>query len=140
MAMSIWWMALVVASTLPFGAGILSTICSKISSIPRVKTTSLKAGEVGFLIANIKNIDGAPVGDTITSVKNPVTEPLEGFKPVQPRVFAGLFPISGEDYEKFRDALAKLRLNDAALQYEPENSDALGFGFRIGFLTDSGLI
>jgi small GTP-binding protein len=74
------------------------------------------------------------VGDTITSSKNPVTEPLEGFKPVQPRVFAGLFPTSGEDYEKFRDALAKLRLNDAALQYEPENSDALGFGFRIGFL------
>ncbi|AYQ56666.1 Translation elongation factor LepA [Bathymodiolus thermophilus thioautotrophic gill symbiont] len=100
----------------------------------RLKTDSLKAGEVGFLIANIKNIDGAPVGDTITSVKNPVSEALEGFKPVQPRVFAGLFPISGEDYEKFRDALAKLRLNDAALQYEPENSDALGFGFRIGFL------
>ena len=100
----------------------------------RTKTESLKAGEVGFLIASIKNIDGAPVGDTITGAKNPVTEPLEGFKPVQPRVFAGLFPISGEDYEKFRDALAKLRLNDAALQYEPENSDALGFGFRIGFL------
>ena len=100
----------------------------------RVKTDSLKAGEVGFLIASIKNIDGAPVGDTITGAKNPVTEPLEGFKPVQPRVFAGIFPISGEDYEKFRDALAKLRLNDAALQYEPENSDALGFGFRIGFL------
>jgi GTP-binding protein LepA len=100
----------------------------------REKTESLKAGEVGFLIASIKNIDGAPVGDTITSAKNPVIEPLEGFKPVQPRVFAGLFPISGEDYEKFRDALAKLRLNDAALQYEPENSDALGFGFRIGFL------
>ncbi len=100
----------------------------------RKKTDSLKAGEVGFLIANIKNIDGAPVGDTITSAKNPVKEPLEGFKPVQPRVFAGIFPISGEDYEKFRDALAKLRLNDAALQYEPENSDALGFGFRIGFL------
>jgi GTP-binding protein LepA len=100
----------------------------------RTKTESLKAGEVGFLIASIKNIDGAPVGDTITSAKNPVTEPLKGFKPVQPRVFAGLFPISGEDYEKFRDALAKLRLNDAALQYEPENSDALGFGFRIGFL------
>ncbi|MBT7498540.1 MAG: elongation factor 4, partial [Candidatus Thioglobus sp.] len=99
----------------------------------RTKTESLKAGEVGFLIASIKNIDGAPVGDTITGAKNPVTEPLEGFKPVQPRVFAGLFPISGEDYEKFRDALAKLRLNDAALQYEPENSDALGFGFRIGF-------
>ena len=100
----------------------------------RTKTDSLKAGEVGFLIANIKNIDGAPVGDTITSAKNPVTEALEGFEPVQPRVFAGIFPISGEDYEKFRDALAKLRLNDAALQYEPENSDALGFGFRIGFL------
>lgn len=100
----------------------------------RVKTECLKAGEVGFLIASIKNIDGAPVGDTITSVKNPVTEPLKGFKPIQPRVFAGLFPISGEDYEKFRDALSKLRLNDAALQYEPENSDALGFGFRIGFL------
>ncbi|WP_428087183.1 translation elongation factor 4 [Candidatus Thioglobus sp.] len=100
----------------------------------RVKTSSLKAGEVGFLIANIKNIDGAPVGDTITSVKNPVSEPLSGFEPVQPRVFAGIFPISGEDYEKFRDALAKLRLNDAALQYEPESSDALGFGFRIGFL------
>ncbi|MDC0429902.1 translation elongation factor 4 [Candidatus Thioglobus sp.] len=100
----------------------------------RVKTDSLKAGEVGFLIANIKNIDGAPVGDTIISAKNSVTEALKGFKPVQPRVFAGIFPISGEDYEKFRDALAKLRLNDAALQYEPESSDALGFGFRIGFL------
>lgn len=100
----------------------------------RLKTESLRAGEVGFMIANIKNIDGAPVGDTITSVKNPAIEALEGFKPVQPRVFAGLFPISGEDYEKFRDALAKLRLNDAALQYEPESSDALGFGFRIGFL------
>ncbi len=100
----------------------------------RKKTDSLKAGEVGFLIASIKNIDGAPVGDTITGAKNSASEPLEGFKPVQPRVFAGIFPISGEDYEKFRDALAKLRLNDAALQYEPENSDALGFGFRIGFL------
>ncbi|MBW5291136.1 MAG: Translation elongation factor LepA [Candidatus Ruthia sp. Asou_11_S2] len=100
----------------------------------RKKTNSLKAGEVGFLIASIKNIDGAPVGDTITGAKNSASEPLEGFKPVQPRVFAGIFPISGEDYEKFRDALAKLRLNDAALQYEPENSDALGFGFRIGFL------
>ncbi len=100
----------------------------------RKKTNRLKAGEVGFLIASIKNIDGAPVGDTITSAKNSASEPLEGFKPVQPCVFAGIFPISGEDYEKFRDALAKLRLNDSALQYEPENSDALGFGFRIGFL------
>jgi len=100
----------------------------------RTKTESLKAGEVGYLIASIKNIDGAPVGDTITGSKHPVDRPLDGFKPVQPRVFAGLFPTSGEEYEKFRDALAKLRLNDAALQYEPENSDALGFGFRIGFL------
>lgn len=100
----------------------------------REVTDSLKAGEVGFMIANIKDIHGAPVGDTITNAKGGVEEPLEGFKPVQPRVFAGVFPISGEDYEKFRDALAKLRLNDAALQYEPENSDALGFGFRIGFL------
>ncbi len=100
----------------------------------RTKTDSLKAGEVGYLIASIKDIHGAPVGDTITGSKNPANEPLSGFKPVQPRVFAGLFPVSGEDYEKFRDALAKLSLNDAALQYEPENSDALGFGFRIGFL------
>ncbi len=100
----------------------------------REATESLKAGEVGFLIANIKDIHGAPVGDTITNAKGGVDKPLDGFKPVQPRVFAGLFPISGEDYEKFRDALGKLRLNDAALQYEPENSDALGFGFRIGFL------
>jgi GTP-binding protein LepA len=97
------------------------------------KTNSLKAGEVGYVIAGIKDIYGAPVGDTITSVKGEV-EAIEGFKPVQPRVFAGLFPVSGEDYEKFRDSLAKLSLNDAALQYEPENSDALGFGFRIGFL------
>ncbi|BAF61676.1 translation elongation factor 4 [Candidatus Vesicomyidisocius calyptogenae] len=100
----------------------------------RKRIDSLKAGEVGFLIANIKNIDGAPVGDTITSAENPASESLEGFRPVQPCVFAGIFPISGKDYEKFRDALAKLRLNDAALQYEPENSDVLGFGFRIGFL------
>lgn len=105
-----------------------------IFSPKRSKTTSLKAGEVGYLIASIKNIDGAPVGDTITGSLNPVSEPLSGFKPIQPRVFAGIFPVSGEDYEKFRDALSKLRLNDAALQYEPENSDALGFGFRIGFL------
>jgi GTP-binding protein LepA len=105
-----------------------------IFSPKRTKTTSLKAGEVGYLIASIKNIDGAPVGDTITGSLNPVSEPLSGFKPIQPRVFAGIFPVSGEDYEKFRDALSKLRLNDAALQYEPENSDALGFGFRIGFL------
>ncbi len=100
----------------------------------KTKTDTLHAGEVGYLIASIKNIDGAPVGDTITSSKNPTTQAIAGFQPIKPRVFAGLFPVSGEDYEKFRDALGKLRLNDAALQYEPENSDALGFGFRIGFL------
>ncbi len=94
----------------------------------------LKAGEVGFVIAGIKDIQGAPVGDTLTHEKNSAVEPLEGFQAVQPRVFAGLFPVSSDDYENFRDALAKLTLNDAALQYEPENSTALGFGFRIGFL------
>ena len=102
---------------------------------PKMKDTpELGAGEVGFVIAGIKDIDGAPVGDTITGLDNPATQPLPGFKPVQPRVFAGLFPISAEDYENLREALAKLRLNDAALFYEPETSQALGFGFRCGFL------
>ena len=94
----------------------------------------LGAGEVGFVIAGIKEIDGAPVGDTITHENRPCAAPLPGFKQVQPRVFAGLFPINSEDYESFRDALAKLRLNDSALHYEPEASTALGFGFRCGFL------
>ncbi|MBI1421916.1 MAG: elongation factor 4 [Gammaproteobacteria bacterium] len=94
----------------------------------------LAAGEVGYVIAGIKEIDGAPVGDTITGADNPASQPLPGFKPVQPRVFAGLYPINSEDYEDLRDALAKLRLNDAALFYEPETSQALGFGFRCGFL------
>ena len=97
------------------------------------QTEFLKAGEVGFVVAGIKDIDGAPVGDTITLAGNDI-EPLAGFKPVQPRVFAGLFPISSEDYEDLREALRKLRLNDAALHFEPESSDALGFGFRCGFL------
>ena len=94
----------------------------------------LEAGEVGFVIAGIKDIDGAPVGDTLTLTRAPVDEALPGFKPVKPQVFAGLFPVSAEDYEALRDALAKLRLNDAALFYEPETSQALGFGFRCGFL------
>jgi GTP-binding protein LepA len=94
----------------------------------------LSAGEVGFVIAGIKEIDGAPVGDTITADARPAAVPLPGFKQVQPRVFAGVFPVNTEDYENFRDALAKLRLNDSALHYEPEVSTALGFGFRIGFL------
>jgi GTP-binding protein LepA len=94
----------------------------------------LSAGEVGFVIAGIKEIDGAPVGDTITLENKPCSSPLPGFKQVQPRVFAGLFPVNADDYESFRDALAKLRLNDSALHYEPEVSGALGFGFRVGFL------
>jgi len=99
-----------------------------------VALPELGAGEVGFVIAGIKEIDGAPVGDTITHDNRPCAAPLPGFKQVQPRVFAGLFPINSEDYESFRDALAKLRLNDSALHYEPEASTALGFGFRCGFL------
>ena len=97
-------------------------------------TPQLGAGEVGFVIAGIKEIDGAPVGDTITLESKPCSAPLPGFKQVQPRVFAGLFPVNADDYESFRDALAKLRLNDSALHYEPEVSGALGFGFRVGFL------
>ncbi|MDH3620745.1 MAG: translation elongation factor 4 [Gammaproteobacteria bacterium] len=94
----------------------------------------LKTGEVGFVIAAIKDIYGAPVGDTLTTAKHSCEEQLPGFKQVQPRVFAGLFPISSDDYESFREALQKLRLNDAALHFEPETSAALGFGFRCGFL------
>jgi len=94
----------------------------------------LSAGDVGFVVAGIKEIDGAPVGDTITLEHRPAVAPLPGFKQIKPRVFAGLFPVNSEDYEKFRDALAKLRLNDSALHYEPEVSSALGFGFRCGFL------
>ena len=95
---------------------------------------TLATGQVGFVIAGIKEIDGAPVGDTITSADQPCAQPLPGFKQVQPRVFAGLFPVNSDDYEAFREALQKLRLNDAALHFEPENSGALGFGFRCGFL------
>ena len=95
---------------------------------------SLPTGDVGFVVAGIREIDGAPVGDTITLENRPAETPLPGFKQIKPRVFAGVFPINSEDYESFRDALAKLRLNDSALHYEPEVSTALGFGFRIGFL------
>jgi GTP-binding protein LepA len=99
-----------------------------------VQSDTLETGEVGFVIAGIKEINGAPVGDTITLDSRPCAGPLAGFKQVQPRVFAGLFPVNSEDYESFRDALAKLKLNDSALHYEPEVSTALGFGFRCGFL------
>ena len=97
-------------------------------------TCVLRAGEVGFIIAGIKDIQGAPVGDTITLARQPAVGALPGFKKVKPQVYAGIFPISSDDYEDFRDALAKLSLNDASLFYEPESSQALGFGFRIGFL------
>jgi GTP-binding protein LepA len=97
-------------------------------------TGVLRAGEVGFIIAGIKDIQGAPVGDTITLARQPAVGALPGFKKVKPQVYAGIFPISSDDYEDFRDALAKLSLNDASLFYEPESSQALGFGFRIGFL------
>ena len=94
----------------------------------------LGTGEVGYVIAGVKEIDGAPVGDTLTLADKPCTAPLPGFKQVQPRVFAGLFPVQSDDYEDFREALRKLRLNDSALHFEPETSSALGFGFRCGFL------
>jgi GTP-binding protein LepA len=99
-----------------------------------VERDFLQAGDVGFVIAGIKDIEGAPVGDTLTRSDRPAEEPLPGFMMVQPRVFAGLFPVSSDDYENLREALQKLRLNDAALHYEPETSTALGFGFRCGFL------
>jgi GTP-binding protein LepA len=99
-----------------------------------VPARELAPGDVGFVIAGIKEIDGAPVGDTITLEHKQASEPLPGFKQVQPRVFAGMFPIVSDDYDKFRDALSKLRLNDSALHFEPEVSGALGFGFRVGFL------
>ncbi|MEL0083271.1 MAG: translation elongation factor 4, partial [Gammaproteobacteria bacterium] len=94
----------------------------------------LKLGEVGILVAGIKEIDAAPVGDTITAQDKPAEQPLPGFQTVKPQVFAGLFPVDSKDYEGLREALGKLCLNDAALQYEPETSQALGFGFRCGFL------
>ena len=97
-------------------------------------TKEIRTGEVGYVIAGIKEIHGAPVGDTLTHAKNGATEPLSGFKKVKPQVYAGVFPISTDDYESFRDALNKLSLNDASLFFEPETSSALGFGFRIGFL------
>jgi GTP-binding protein LepA len=95
---------------------------------------SLSAGQVGFIIAGIKELKAAKVGDTITLAGKPATAPLPGFKEVQPQVFAGLFPVEANQYDALRDSLEKLKLNDAALQYEPEVSQALGFGFRCGFL------
>jgi GTP-binding protein LepA len=99
-----------------------------------VSRDSLSAGQVGFVIAGIKELKAARVGDTVTIAARPAAEPLPGFKEVQPQVFAGLFPVEANQYEGLRDSLEKLKLNDAALQYEPEVSQALGFGFRCGFL------
>jgi GTP-binding protein LepA len=99
-----------------------------------VKTEKLSAGEVGWIAANIKNIEDTQVGDTITDAKNPTDEPCPGFRPAKPMVFAGLYPVDSDDYENLKEALEKLKLNDAALFFEPETSAALGFGFRCGFL------
>jgi GTP-binding protein LepA len=100
----------------------------------RQEKEALQAGEVGFVVAGIKDIHGAPVGDTLTHAKSAEVSALPGFQQVKPQVYAGIFTISSDDYEDFRDALGKLTLNDASLFYEPETSDALGFGFRCGFL------
>ena len=104
------------------------------STPKKVDCEQLSTGEVGWLIAGIKEIEGAPVGDTITMESRQCAQPLPGFKSIKPRVFAGLFPVNADDYDAFRDALHKLRLNDSALSFEPEVSAALGFGFRVGFL------
>jgi GTP-binding protein LepA len=100
----------------------------------RAERSELSAGEVGFLICGIKDISSAKVGDTLTSVDNKAEKALAGFKEVNPNVFAGIFPVNSDDYENFRDALDKLKLNDASFSFEPETSQALGFGFRCGFL------
>ncbi|MFO7152235.1 MAG: translation elongation factor 4 [Bacillota bacterium] len=99
-----------------------------------VSTDSLSAGEVGYVVAGIKNVKDTRVGDTITDAENPATEPLPGYKKAVPMVFCGVYPADGEDYEKLREAFEKLQLNDASLFFEPETSAALGFGFRCGFL------
>ncbi|MEL1264884.1 translation elongation factor 4 [Pseudoxanthomonas putridarboris] len=100
----------------------------------RKELKKLGAGEVGWINASIKDVHGAPVGDTLTLAGDPAPKPLPGFQEMQPRVFAGLFPVDAEDYPALREALEKLRLNDAALRFEPESSEAMGFGFRCGFL------
>lgn len=105
-----------------------------ISTPKRVDVPVLNCGEVGWVVCGIKTIHGAPVGDTITHARNPAAEPLPGFKKAKPQVYAGMFPVETDDYNAFRDALDKLSLNDASLFFEPENSKALGFGFRCGFL------
>src|SRR5699024_116898 len=105
-----------------------------VSSPEPVATEGLGVGEVGYLITGVKDVRQSRVGDTITSARHPATEPVGESREPQPMVFAGLFPVDGSDYPVLRDALEKLQLNDAAMTFEPENSIALGFGFRCGFL------
>src|SRR6266542_5605272 len=100
----------------------------------RSASRTLEAGEVGYVITGLKDVSSLRVGDTLTSESRPAAEPLPGYKDVKPMVFAGLFPTDSDDYPELRDALERLKLNDAALFYEPETSQALGFGFRCGFL------
>jgi GTP-binding protein LepA len=111
-------------------------LCEQVGSFtPKSKARpQLSAGDVGFVIAGIKELKAAMVGDTVTLADNPAKEALPGFKEIKPQVFAGLYPVESHDYDALRDALEKLKLNDASLQYEPETSQALGFGFRCGFL------
>jgi GTP-binding protein LepA len=113
-----------------------SNLCEQVGVFAPQSTQreSLSAGQVGFIIAGIKELDSAKVGDTVTHAQKPAAEPLPGFKEVKPQVFAGLYPVESNQYEALRDALTKLKLNDASLHYEPEVSQALGFGFRCGFL------
>ena len=132
----------VVSGTLRKGDRVFIKSTGKIEQLTSVgvftpkhhETGILQAGEVGFMVAGIKDLHGAPVGDTITHAKTQDVPQLPGFKKVKPQVYAALFPVSSDDYESFREALQKLTLNDASLHYEPETSDALGFGFRCGFL------
>ena len=106
----------------------------RMSALSLVPSVEIKAGEVGYITASIKSVVDARVGDTVTTAENPAAEPLPGYKKVNPMVFCGVYPADGADYEALREALEKLRLNDAALSFEPETSGALGFGFRCGFL------
>jgi GTP-binding protein LepA len=113
-----------------------SYVCEQVGTFtPKARPKErLSAGEVGFVTAGIKELKAAPVGDTLTLADNPAAEPLPGFKAIKPQVFAGLYPVDSGEYDALRDALEKLHLNDASLRYEPESSQALGFGFRCGFL------
>ena len=113
-----------------------ATCASRSASSRRSRSAkdSCRRGEVGFVIAGIKELKAAQVGDTVTRADKPAAEPLPGFKEIKPQVFAGLYPVESNEYEALRDALEKLHLNDSSLRYEPETSQALGFGFRCGFL------